>query len=82
VPWNDRIDSVILCKPEEKFAGYPHVQAWHERMIARPAWKRAMAVRDGLMAETGLENATGRPARFKTHQEYEEAIARGENTDP
>ncbi|KAI0198929.1 glutathione S-transferase [Astrocystis sublimbata] len=82
VPWNDRIDGVILCAPEEKFAGFPNVQAWHERMIARPAWKRIMEVRNGLMEESGLENATGRPARFKTHQEYEEAIARGENTDP
>ncbi|KAI1384136.1 glutathione S-transferase [Hypoxylon trugodes] len=81
VPWNDRIDSVILCKPEEKFAGFPHVQAWHERMNSRPSWKRCMEVREPLMKEQGLDQETGRPARFKTHQEFEEAVARGESTD-
>ncbi|KAI1862688.1 uncharacterized protein JN550_010025 [Neoarthrinium moseri] len=55
--------------------------AWHERMTVRPAWQRAMKRRSVLMGEQGLQNDTGRPARFKSHQEYEEAIARGENTD-
>ncbi|KAI1456093.1 glutathione S-transferase [Annulohypoxylon moriforme] len=82
VPWNDRIDDVILCKPEDKFAGFPHVQAWHERMVSRPAWKKIMETKGQLMKEQGLESGTGRPARFKTHQEFEAAIARGENTDP
>ncbi|KAI1442335.1 glutathione S-transferase [Annulohypoxylon stygium] len=82
VPWNDRIDSVILCKPEDKFAGFPHVQAWHERMILRPSWKKVMEIREPLMKSQGLQNATGRPARFKTHQEFEAAVARGESTDP
>ena len=81
VPWNDRIDAIILCKTEDKFAGFPHVRAWHERMVARPAWERAMAARSSLMVEHGLEDATGRPARFNSHQEYEAAIARGESTD-
>lgn len=81
VPWNDRIDSVILCEPKDKFQGFKNVQAWHERMTARPAWHRAMDKRTLLMEEQGLQNATGRPARFKTHQEYEDAVARGENTD-
>lgn len=81
VPWNDRIDAIILCKTEDKFAGFPHVRAWHERLVARPAWERAMAARSSLMVEHGLEDATGRPARFNSHQEYEAAIARGESTD-
>lgn len=81
-PWNDRIDSVILCAPEDKFAGFPHVQAWHERIISRPAWKRAMEIRTGLMERQGLDNATGRPARYKTYQEIEAAVARGESTEP
>ncbi|KAI1384040.1 glutathione S-transferase [Hypoxylon trugodes] len=79
MPWNHRVDSVILCAPEDKFVGYPNVQAWHERMVERPAWKKCMEIRDSLMQEQGLENGTGRPARFKTFQEYEEAIARGED---
>ncbi|KAI0178753.1 glutathione S-transferase [Hypoxylon sp. FL1284] len=82
MPWNDRIDSAILCAPEEKFAGYPNVQAWHERMVALPSWKRIMDVRTGLMQGQGLNNATGRPDRFKTFQEYEAAIAAGEDTNP
>lgn len=41
VPWNDRIDSVISCALEDKFKGYPAVQAWNERMISRPSWKKA-----------------------------------------
>lgn len=80
VPWNDRIDSVILCKPEDKFAGFPNVQAWHQRMISRPAWKRCMEVREPLMKEQGLNQETGRPSKYKTYQEYEEAVARGEDT--
>ncbi|RYP69043.1 hypothetical protein DL770_008321 [Monosporascus sp. CRB-9-2] len=80
LPWNDRIDAVILCAPEEKFDGFPNVQAWHERMAARPSWKKSMDIRAGLMQEQGLENATGRPARFKSHQEYEAAIAAGKDT--
>ncbi|KAI1076064.1 glutathione S-transferase [Whalleya microplaca] len=80
LPWNDRIDAVILCKPDEKFAGFPNVQAWHECIAARPAWKRSMEVREGLMQQQGLENATGRPSHFKSHQEYEAAIAAGKDT--
>ncbi|KAI1400081.1 glutathione S-transferase [Hypoxylon fuscum] len=79
VPWNDRINDVIFCKPEDKFVGFPNVQAWHERMISRPAWKKTVEIRAGLMEEQGLQNGTGRPARFKSHQEYEAAIARGED---
>ncbi|KAI0389795.1 glutathione S-transferase [Xylariaceae sp. FL0594] len=81
-PWNDRIDTVVCCEAGDKFKGFPRVQAWHERMTSRPAWKRSMDVRQRLMSEAGLDNNTGRPARFKTYKEYEEAIARGENTDP
>ncbi|RYC58248.1 hypothetical protein CHU98_g7961 [Xylaria longipes] len=43
---------------------------------------RALDDRTALMEGAGLENATGRPARFESHQEYEAAIARGKNTDP
>ncbi|XXH05699.1 hypothetical protein Hte_012134 [Hypoxylon texense] len=80
MPWNDRIDSVILCAPEAKFAGFPHVQAWHERMTARPAWKRSMDVRSGLMQEHGLKQETGMPDKFKNYQEYEAAVNAGEDT--
>lgn len=82
LPWNDRIDSITLCAPSDKFAGFPNVQAWHERMSARPSWKRTVEARNALMEGAGLDNATGRPARYKSYQDYEAAIARGESTDP
>ncbi|KAI1104614.1 glutathione S-transferase [Jackrogersella minutella] len=64
LPYNDRIDSILLCKPVDKFTGFPN---------------RCTEIRNSLMQEQGLENATGRPGRFKTHQECEESIARGED---
>ncbi|KAI0107801.1 glutathione S-transferase [Nemania sp. FL0031] len=70
VPWNDRIDDVLLCPPEKKFEGFPNVQAWHERMTERPAWKEIMKQRTSLMKKYGLENATGRPAGSGTFQQW------------
>lgn len=77
VAWNDRIDSIMQCGADEKFAGFPRAQAWHERMTALPSWKRAMEKKDALMKEQGLEIGTGRPSGYKSHQEYEAAIAAG-----
>ncbi|PSN75192.1 glutathione S-transferase II, partial [Corynespora cassiicola Philippines] len=54
VPWNDRLDVVLMCPAESKFDGFPQVKAWHEGMVARPSWKRAMDIRAKLMDEKGL----------------------------
>ncbi|PYI13141.1 thioredoxin-like protein [Aspergillus violaceofuscus CBS 115571] len=55
MPWNTRLDFVLMTKPrEDPLAPYPNVQAWHQRMVERPVWKRAMAVRDKLMDDQGL----------------------------
>ncbi|KAI0466915.1 glutathione S-transferase [Xylaria cf. heliscus] len=55
VPWNDRLDATLGVPDADKFKGFPHVQDWHERMVQRPAWKKAMALRARLMDEQGLD---------------------------
>lgn len=70
VPWNDRLDFVILATPEQKFDGFPNVKAWHERMTSRPSWKRAMEKRDKLMDDQGLM-PNGMPKGINNIAEYE-----------
>ncbi|KAI1114206.1 glutathione S-transferase II [Nemania sp. NC0429] len=79
--WNDRLDSVILCPADNKFEGFPNVEAWHERMISRPSWKKAMEIRARLMDEQGL-TWEGRPKGIASHAEYEAMINAGEDTTP
>ncbi|KAJ6498973.1 glutathione S-transferase [Mycena sanguinolenta] len=81
VPWNDRTDATISCAPEDKFKGYPYVQAWHERMIALPSWKVAMEMRAAKMGEQGLM-WNGMPKGMKSFEEYQAKIAAGEDTGP
>ncbi|RAK71478.1 glutathione S-transferase [Aspergillus fijiensis CBS 313.89] len=72
MPWNTRLDFVLMTKPgEDPLAPYPNVQAWHKRMVERPAWKRAMAVRDKLMNDQGLM-PNGMPKGINNIKEYEE----------
>ncbi|KAK8122866.1 hypothetical protein PG984_011536 [Apiospora sp. TS-2023a] len=75
--WNDRLDSVLACDEGRKFEGFPHVQAWHERMTARPAWKAAMETRARLMDEQGL-TWNGMPKEMESFSEYEAKIKAGE----
>jgi glutathione S-transferase len=71
--WNERIDALILCPPEKKFDGFPNVQAWHERITSRPAWKAIMKKRDQLMDEQGLQ-PNGMPKGVNSFQEYQDMI--------
>ncbi|ROW04767.1 hypothetical protein VMCG_04738 [Cytospora schulzeri] len=71
--WNDRSDAVLSCAPEDKFKGFPRVQAWHERMTSRPSWKKAMDTRARLMDEQGLD-WNGMPKGIKSMAEYEAKI--------
>lgn len=73
VPWNDRIDAVILCAPEDKFKGFQNVQAWHERMVARPSWKKCMKIRDATMDEQSLQ-PNGMPKGVSNMEEYQAKI--------
>ncbi len=58
--WNSRLDNVLNWPEEEKFCGFENVNAWHERMVSRPSWKRATEIRAKLMDEQGL-NVYGAP---------------------
>ncbi|KAI1119719.1 glutathione S-transferase II [Nemania abortiva] len=71
--WNDRYDAILECAPEDKFRGFPHLQAWHERMIQRPSWKSAMDARARLMDEQGL-TWTGMPKGVNSLAEYNAKI--------
>ncbi|KAK7748667.1 Transcriptional regulator ure2 [Cytospora paraplurivora] len=71
--WNDRSDAVLQRAPEDKFNGFPRVQAWHERMTSRPSWKKAMETRARLMDEQGLD-WNGMPNGINTMAEYETKI--------
>ena len=70
VTWNERVDSVVGCAPEDKFKGFPNVQTWHARMISLPSWKTIMARRNVLMDEQGLQ-PNGMPKGVSNIKEYE-----------
>ncbi|PVI03880.1 glutathione S-transferase [Periconia macrospinosa] len=72
-PWNDRIDMVLLCKPEEKFQGFPNVEAWQKRMTSRPTWLKLMEKKAVLMDEQGLQ-INGIPKGINSYAEYEKMI--------
>lgn len=79
VPWNFRLSEVLLQSWDEVWAGLPYARAWHERMIELPSWKRSMEHRARLMDEQGLQ-WNGVPKGIETFTEYEEKIAKGEDT--
>ncbi|KAG8162091.1 hypothetical protein KVR01_007856 [Diaporthe batatas] len=54
VPWNDRLDATLGVPYDKKFEGFPHVQAWHESMVKRPSWIKAMDIRARLLEEQGF----------------------------
>lgn len=74
VPWNDRLDATLGVPDDKKFEGFPHVQAWHESMVKRPSWIKAMEIRARLMDEQGLD-WNGMPKGTKSFQDYEANIA-------
>lgn len=79
VPWDDRLDQVLMQSWDEVFEGTPHVRAWHEKMVALPSWKRSMEIRARLMDEQGLQ-WNGVPKGIETFTEYEKRIAAGDDT--
>lgn len=55
LPWNCRLDALLYTPPEvDPLEAFPNVQKWHQHMVSRDAWKRAMETRDRLMDEQGL----------------------------
>lgn len=79
VPWNDRLDQLLMQSWDEVWDGVSHVRAWHEKMVALPSWKRAMQTRAKLMDEQGLQ-WNGVPKGIETFTEYEKKIAAGVDT--
>lgn len=79
VTWNDRLDSALMLPPDQKdkFEGFPNVKAWHERMISRPSWKKAMETRAKLMDEQGL-TWNGMPKGINNMAEYEAKMKQDE----
>lgn len=73
VSWNDRLDVVLMVGAEIKFSGFPNLQAWHERMVARPSWNTAMEIRAKLMDEQGL-TWNGMPKGVSDVEEYMKRI--------
>ncbi|KAL8959699.1 MAG: hypothetical protein Q9193_003477 [Seirophora villosa] len=76
VSWNDRLDVVLMVGAEIKFSGFPNVQAWHERMVSRPSWNKAMEIRAKLMDEQGL-TWNGMPKGVSNMEEYLKRIEEG-----
>lgn len=77
VPWNERLDVVLMIKNEKKFDGFPKVKAWHESMASRPSWKKAMEIRAKLMDEQDLM-WNGMPKGISNMGEYMEKIEHNE----
>jgi glutathione S-transferase len=82
LPWNARLDSVLLTPPgEDPLTPYPNVQAWHQRMLARDSWKKAISTRDKLMDDQGLQ-PNGMPKGITNMKEYEEYMAKQATEQP
>lgn len=79
VPWNDILHQCIPMPLEDRFAEFPNVKAWHERMTMRDSWQKLGDVRKKAMEEQDLE-WTGMPRGMPTYQEYMDKIAKGEDT--
>lgn len=74
VSWNDRVDTILMTGPDQdKFAGFPNVKAWHERVTSRSTWQRAMKTRVKLMDDQGLL-PNGMPKGVSNMAEYEAKI--------
>ena len=56
VPWNARLMDLLGCSWDEVFDGLPHVQAWHNRMVALPSWVKIMRAREHLISNPGRCN--------------------------
>ncbi|VUC23857.1 unnamed protein product [Clonostachys rosea] len=77
VPYNDRVDVLLGVPADKKFESFPHVKAWHEKMIARPAWIKSMEHRARLMDEQGLD-WHGLPKGVANIEEFEKSLKQGE----
>ena len=70
VTWNDRMDMVLGIPDSKPLEEFPNVEAWHNRMISRDSFKKAMQTREKLMDEQGLM-PNGMPKGINNMAEYE-----------
>ena len=54
VTWNNRMDMVLGVPDSKPLKDFPNVEAWHNRMIARDSFMKAMNTRERLMDDQGL----------------------------
>ena len=70
VTWNDRVDMLCGAPGSQPLKEFPNVENWHNRMIARDSFKKAMHRREKLMDEQGLM-PNGMPKGVNNIAEYE-----------
>ena len=49
VPFNNRLNEILMVGPEKVFDGFSKVRSWHERMTSRPSWVKCMKLRNELI---------------------------------
>lgn len=77
VTWNDRMDMVLGVPDSKPLQGFPNVEAWHNRMVGRESFRKAMEVREKMMDEQGLM-PNGMPKGVNNMAEYEDKMKREE----
>jgi glutathione S-transferase len=76
LPWNCRPNALLQTPPEvDLLEAFSNVQKWHQGMVSRDAWKRAMETRNRLIDEQGLQS-NGMPKGITNIKEYEELVAK------
>lgn len=77
VTWNDRMDMVLGVPDSKPLKEFPNVEAWHNRMVGRESFRKAMEVREKMMDEQGLM-PNGMPKGVNNMAEYEDKMKREE----
>lgn len=77
VTWNDRMDMVLGVPDSKPLKEFPNVEAWHNRMVGRESFRKAMEVREKMMDDQGLM-PNGMPKCVNNMAEYEDKMKREE----
>ncbi|KAI4280289.1 MAG: hypothetical protein L6R38_004567 [Xanthoria sp. 2 TBL-2021] len=77
VTWNDRMDMVLGVPDSKPLKEFPNVEAWHNRMISRKSFRKAMEIREKMMDEQGLM-PNGMPKGVNNMAEYEDKMKQEE----
>ncbi|KAL8969877.1 MAG: hypothetical protein Q9183_001786 [Haloplaca sp. 2 TL-2023] len=77
VTWNGRMDMVLGIPDSKPLKAFPNAEAWHNRMISRESFRKAMMIREKLTDEQGLM-PNGMPKGVNNMAEYEDKMKREE----